>query len=251
MPETVKPQTQTKHCETHGEYEVAGLDFGDGEIKFLGGCPGCVAEADSARERMRAEEDRWRMERKLRQLQITAGIPQRFADRTLDNFRADNDGQRKAVAVCRRFLTTDKPGVSLIFSGRPGTGKTHLACAIAGELVEQGRVAMFRTVRQAIRHVKQTYHRDCELTEAEAIQALTDADLLILDEVGVQLGTEHELMLLFEIINERYQQMRSTILLTNLTGDELTEYLGDRVLDRFREGGAVVAFDWPSHRGQV
>lgn len=251
MPETLTPQTKTKHCETHGDYEVAGLDFGDGDVKFLGGCPECVAESDKARERSRADEERWRKERRLRELQTTAGIPARFADRTLQNFRAETDGQRKAVAVCQRFLETDKPGVSLIFSGRPGTGKTHLACAIAGELVQQGRVVMFRTVRQAIRYVKQTYHRDSELTEGEAIQALAEADLLILDEVGVQLGSEHELMLLFEIINERYQQMRSTILLTNLTGDELVSYLGERVIDRFREGGAVVAFDWPSYRGRA
>ena len=71
MGQSVKPETKTKVCEQHGEYEVAGLDFGDGEIRFLGGCPGCVAEADSARERMRAEEERWQRERKLRQLQAT------------------------------------------------------------------------------------------------------------------------------------------------------------------------------------
>jgi DNA replication protein DnaC len=69
-----------------------------------------------------------------------------------------------------------------------------------------------------------------------------------MDEVGVQVGSEHEKMLLFEIINERYQECRSTVLISNLTREEIAGYLGQRVMDRFAEGGAVVAFDWDSHR---
>lgn len=84
-------------------------------------------------------------------------------------------------------------------------------------------------------------------------------DLLILDEVGVQFGSDTERLLLFDILNERYERRRPTILMSNLALDDAEEggrvvpgiksYLGERVFDRLREdGGQSVVFDWPSHR---
>ena len=76
-------------------------------------------------------------------------------------------------------------------------------------------------------------------------------DLLILDEVGVQFGSETEKMILFEIINGRYEQLKPTIVISNLA-DALTDYLGERVVDRLREGGGrMLIFDWPSYRRQA
>ena len=82
----------------------------------------------------------------------------------------------------------------------------------------------------------------------EAVRA-AQPDLLILDEIGVQIGSEHEKLLLFDVLNGRYQQCRPTILISNLSGSDLEAYLGQRVMDRYRECGAVLAFDWNSYRG--
>jgi hypothetical protein len=47
----------------------------------------------------------------------------------------------------------------------------------------------------------------------------------------------------------RYEEMKPSLLVSNLTVDEIIDYLGDRVFDRMREnGGAVLAFNWTSHR---
>lgn len=81
------------------------------------------------------------------------------------------------------------------------------------------------------------------------MEIYTDKDLLIIDEVGVQFGSESEKIILFEIINERYEQMKPTILISNLSEDELSRYVGERIIDRMREGkGAVINFDWESYR---
>ena len=134
----------------------------------------------------------------------------------------------------------------------PGTGKTHLAVGIALELMRQGRAAMFCTVMRAVRTVKETWRRDSEQSEAEAIRALVFPDLLILDEVGVQFGSEAEKLILFDVLNERYERCKATILLSNLTATEVKDYLGERVMDRMREdGGKVVVFDWESYRGRA
>jgi DNA replication protein DnaC len=74
----------------------------------------------------------------------------------------------------------------------------------------------------------------------------------VLDEVGVQYGTDAEKQIAFEIINTRYENLRPTIIISNLNAAELTTFIGERVMDRLKEnGGRLLVFDWPSHRGTV
>jgi DNA replication protein DnaC len=78
---------------------------------------------------------------------------------------------------------------------------------------------------------------------------MTEVDLLILDEVGVQFGSDFEKNLLFEVLNSRYESRRPSVILSNLSQPEVQNYLGERVVDRIREdGGRVMTFDWASHR---
>jgi DNA replication protein DnaC len=77
-------------------------------------------------------------------------------------------------------------------------------------------------------------------------------DLLILDEVGVQFGSDTEKLLLFDVLNERYEQRKPTLLLSNLALDGVKAFLGERIYDRLREDGAeAVVFDWDSWRGRI
>jgi DNA replication protein DnaC len=242
----------TAVCETHGEYPAREFTMPLIGKSITSPCPTCSAETRARNE----QADRERAERelafKVAGLFHRSGIPARFADRTLSSYRAEGTGQARALKIASRYVESfgESRGASMVFAGKPGTGKTHIACGIARALIEQSKSALFMTVLQALRHIKDTYRRDSDKSETDAIADLLRPDLLILDEVGAQLGSEHEKMLMFEVINERYQQCRSTILISNLNADELTEFLGDRVMDRFREAGAVVAFDWQSHRGR-
>jgi DNA replication protein DnaC len=115
--------------------------------------------------------------------------------------------------------------------------------------MESGSSAFFVTVSDAMRGIKATYDKGAGVSEADAIKALVDPKLLILDEVGADLGTDHNKVLLFDIINKRYEHVRPTIILTNLDQATLTTYFGERILDRLREGGGkLVQFTWASHR---
>lgn len=243
-------------CDKHGTY--AAREFFppfEGQRPIVSACPVCSAQALAEREtrERRQEEDRQRQ--RVVNLLRRSMIPARFQDRSLDSFAATTIGQQRALKIARRFVDSfsapESRGASLVLAGKPGTGKTHIACGIARKLIEtQQKTAVFMSVLQALRHVKDTYRRDSDRSESDAIADLIEPDLLILDEVGAQIGSEHEKMLMFEIINERYQGCRSTLLISNLNADELGQFLGDRVTDRFRESGAIVAFDWESHRGK-
>ena len=255
-----EPQSQTVDaiCGTHGKYvsTVTTYDMGlDAPTVISSRCPGCAEDRRLKEEARKAEDAARERMHKVVHLFSRAGIPPRFSDRSFANYIATNQGQKIALSVCKAYADkwTDKrpEGASLVLTGAPGTGKTHLACAIASEIMQTHLAAtLFMTVSAMLRSIKSTYRKDSERTEQEAISALNQPDLLILDEVGVQVGSEHEKLLMFEVLNERYQQMRPTILISNLAVDELEEFLGHRVMDRYRECGSVLAFDWQSHRGQ-
>lgn len=252
-PQTLKPTTEEvdAHCDVHGTFKAKSFTLFPDHAPIVTHCPQCAAQGRAEREARHEAAERHKTQEQIYSLRNRSGIPARFIDKGLENFIAITPGQQRAVEICTRFVESfdTKPGASMIFCGRPGTGKTHLACGCGNSLTQKLRSVQFMTVLSAIRHIKDTYRRDSDRSESEAIDDLLAPDLLILDEVGAQVGSEHEKMLMFEVINERYQQLRSTILISNLTREELNEFLGDRVMDRFRESGAVIPFDWQSHRG--
>lgn len=185
-----------------------------------------------------------------------AGIPERFRDRRLETYVARTEGQRRALAFARSYAdgfdAALKTGRSALFIGKPGTGKTHLAVGVGLQIMERdSRSVLFLTVMRAVRRVKDTWGRNSTQSESEAIASLVFPDLLILDEVGVQFGSDAERLILFDVLNERYEKRRPTLLLSNFTRDEVQAFLGERIFDRLREdGGEFIPFDWDSHRGK-
>ena len=182
-----------------------------------------------------------------------AGIPRRFIGKNFDSFTVVNQQAGKNLEICTRYASNFgrvySNGICLVLCGSPGTGKTHLACAIGNQLVESGKTVLFTGCIQAISKVKETWRAGSQDTEREVIERYVALDLLILDEVGVQFGSEAEKIILFQIINRRYEEVKPTIIIANLTKDELAGYLGERVVDRLGEnGGPVLAFDWASYR---
>nr|WP_279537101.1 ATP-binding protein [Pseudomonas aeruginosa] len=138
--------------------------------------------------------------------------------------------------------------------GMPGTGKTHLATAIAGHVVcnSSSVTAAYRTVSAILQFVKGSFDRDSEYTESQAFEALCAPSLLIIDEVGATKATDFELATLFSVIDGRYQNLMPTIVISNLKAEELPGALGERCVDRLREnGGIAVRFDWPSKRSEI
>jgi DNA replication protein DnaC len=249
-------RTEQAECATHGPFEQRVLQPWAGAPAIRSRCPSC--EADKAA--VAAEESK-RQASAMRKIHADAllrqsGIPARFRERTLDGYRCENRGQRTAVGVCRRFAEDFEGqcerGSSLVLVGGAGTGKTHLACAVASAVISSHQAAArFVTVSDMLRSIKETYRRDATANESDVIRSYVDCDLLVLDEIGVQVGSEHEKLLLFEVLNGRYQALKPSILISNLPPDELETFLGTRVMDRFRECGFVLRFDWESHRGKV
>ncbi len=174
-----------------------GLSFGG--KKRWNGCFRCREQKEKLQE-VQAREKRKQSQREAAKHQLAqrfrgVGIPLRFQSRTFENYQPETDAQKKAwtmaVAFAENFEIVRKHGACLVLCGSPGTGKTHLAAAVANRLYIK-HLVLFRGVLAAVRHVKNTWNRNSELNEAEAIADLVKPDLLILDDVGVQFGSEAE-----------------------------------------------------------
>lgn len=247
----VEYKTENKTCEKHGDYEGRYYRISD---KWIGGhCMTCTEDENKAKEDREERVKHLERRRKTEQTLQRALIPKRFTSKSLENFTAETESQKKAKSICEWYVSSFddrlKAGTSLLFCGNVGTGKTHLSTAIANSVIESGHSALFSTLGDIIAQVKSTYSKDNSQTERDVVRSFVFPDLLIIDEVGVQDGSETDKKIVFEIINKRYEDVKPTIVLTNLSPSMLKEGLGERILDRLREGGGkMISFDWKSSR---
>lgn len=241
------------NCAEHGPYLSSGVRY-MGRREVWTPCPACeearIAAARHAEATAQAERERQRLEAMIGE----AAIPARFIGRTLDNFQAATDGQRAALAVAREFVenfeTHRRKGSTLILSGLPGTGKSHLATAVLQALMPR-HCGLYTTCMNVIRAVRGTWRKDSERSETEVLNIYARVPLLVLDEIGVQYGTDGEQTILFDVLDRRYRDMQPSIFLTNQNKKGFAEFIGERTYDRLRETSTWVAFDWPSHRPQA
>jgi DNA replication protein DnaC len=242
-------------CPSHGPYVSTGTRFTVGKGREVWApCPGCEGER-MAVEREAAEADRLTRERvRTEEMLGRAAIPVRFIGRTFDSYRAETPGQRAALTISRdyaeNFNRHARTGESLLMLGKAGTGKSHLASAIL-QAIMPAQCGLYSTAADVIEMVRETWRRDSERSQGRVMQMLSTVPLLVIDEVGVQYGTESEQNTLFQIIDRRYRDRRPLILMANLQPVELQQLLGDRVYDRLREVSKVLTFEWDSYRAQA
>ena len=158
-----------------------------------------------------------------------AGIPERYQSCTLESFKVHNRDPGIASLLLRartvsqayvdefydakddRFSST-----GLIFVGPPGIGKTHLAAAVLRELIVRHRVrGRFVDFTSLLHQIQATFDNTSGESKSEILEGVKEAELLVLDELGVQKPTEWVMQTLYDVINARYSRRRPTIFTTN------------------------------------
>ena len=146
---------------------------------------------------------------------------------------------------------------SLFISGTKGTGKTHLAAAIANQLIQGGVPVICMTMIDLLSRIKETFEGGKGTSEAEILRIYKDVPLLIIDDIGTEQPTEWGLAKIYTIINARYEGYMPTIITTNYSGDELIRrmtpatddgYTAAKTIDRLREMCAGIEMTWESWR---
>lgn len=180
-------------------------------------------------------------------------IGKRYQGVTFDDYKPTAPQAERVKTICSRYAVTFADRIkgcdSLLMLGNPGTGKNMLAACICREVALQGFSALHTTAMKLVRKIKTSWGKNSDKDEQEMIDQFARPDLLVIDEIGVQFGSVTEKILLFEAINGRYEEMRPTILISNLSLDEVEKYLGVTLIDRFYEGkSSVLEFTWESYR---
>lgn len=240
-------------CPLHGEY-LANQVWLSGQIKEISECPECfkLKQAQKAIEEEKARKEE--AERNRKQRIVETRMPLEYQTKDFSTFIQETDSQKAAFKLARRFVKgwekSKAGGYGLLFLGSCGTGKTHLACAIMLELMERYLFVYPRyyKVSEIFSAVRSTYQTGVITNEEEMLKFFSSIQLLVIDEVGIQKGSEAEKRILFSILDNRVTSNKPTILMSNLGPKALAELLGDRLYDRVRSKCVPMLFAGPSMR---
>ena len=183
-------------------------------------------------------------ERKENFYKNNSGVGRKFLNKSIKDYVAETDEQKNILAVVTRFIeevNNDKCR-TLWFCGATGTGKTLLGSAICRETM--GTFCRSYNIKNDIESTR--FFKATE-TKNGCIKRYADYRLLVIDEIGRGGGTE-EREYLWQILNERYENELSTVLITNMSKGELKEYLGEPVYDRFVTNCISLTFTGESYR---
>lgn len=234
-------------CPEHGEVEIKHFPV-CGKFFTNKKCPEC-AKVVLAERKLVIDDLTKKNElvRKAKSIQA-AGVSERHADCTFSNYSIPSAGVKAEIAV-RAFEGFSRGELSLIVTGSVGTGKTHLAASAVS--ARGGKGIKIVKMPELMREIKESWRKDSEWKESDVINFYSRIELLIIDEIGVQFASDTEKMVIFEIIDNRYQAMKKTALLSNVDIDTVQGLVGERVIDRLREDKAkLVVMDWESYRGK-
>lgn len=249
LPEKVEPLT----CEKHGTYEPKIIPFPIGQKYIVyKNCPECAKdEAEAEAERIRTEREALYL-RRIQSDKIQAGLGKRHINCTFENYITDTKQKETALTKTKSYLegVLNGAGACLVMAGKVGTGKTHLAASMVNMMIESGKQCRLIKMSELIRTLKSSWSKNSQQNESDLIDFYSRIPLLIIDEIGIQFGSDTEKLLLSEIVDNRYQELLPTVLISNLDLEGIKQCIGERSYDRLREdGGKVVAFDWESQRG--
>lgn len=161
---------------------------------------------------MRCKHDKGKIDPEIEKRVKNSGLSASQANQTFGSYVHKGMSAEVASAKAQAIITA-KNNTSLILAGKPGTGKTHLATAIALEVMRGGKQALFRTVPDLLDELRQAEwgHTDFH----GLMQKFRDVPCLVLDDLGKEKTTDKGMEYLYKIIDYRYRNGLQTIITTN------------------------------------
>jgi DNA replication protein DnaC len=217
------------------EYKKTNISYkGEPEYKYFADCKCFLTnwEKEKAKENG-IEKVEW-----IRRLKSSIGL--KYQNKNFGNF--DKSQNQKAYEECLEYAKNIKDyiknGKGLFLSGTVGTGKTHLLAAIidyAARIKKQ--YIEYYNIVSLLNNIRFTFKRKYQesISTEEITDQLKKREILMIDDLGTENLTDWASEILFDIIDHRYSNLKSTVISTNLSTIEIKEKLSERLMSRIYE----------------
>ena len=147
---------------------------------------------------------------------------------------------QKNLSFCRKYAQEFRPGAaSLLFSGATGLGKTFLSACIARYVTQSGHGVVYATAGKLFADFEAVKF---ERADPELLQDYRGCELLIIDDLGTEMTTQFVTAALYDVVNSRILEQKSTIISTNLNENDLEARYGGQIASRLIGCYRVVYF---------
>ncbi|WP_263972621.1 ATP-binding protein [Thermoanaerobacterium thermosaccharolyticum] len=156
-----------------------------------------------------------------------------YSDKPYKGKMSPRENMKSIVDVAKDFIDNfDNEKESLFFYGDSGLGKTFLSNCIAKELLDRGKVVLYRTAPDLIEGLRLNKLNSDNDSYFEYTDLLRECDLLIIDDLGTEPITPFSLQEIFSIVNARLLANKKFIISTNLPLSEVMNIYPERLCSR-------------------
>lgn len=157
-------------------------------------------------------------------------IDEKFRNSLFEKAQMNDKHMIIARNYCDNFMK-GKIKKGLLFSGTVGIGKTYAASCIANFLMQKNKKVLVMNLALYLMMVKKEWSK----FENDYLKYVEDADLMIIDDFGIENITPFVNEKLFLLIDKRYRSSKPLIITSNLTLEQIYEKFGARIADRISE----------------
>ncbi len=148
----------------------------------------------------------------------------------------------RTYQTCRKYaLSFSEKSGNLLFSGDTGLGKTFLSACIARTVADSGYSVVYESASHLFTKLERAKFEPSEENRREASK-YTACDLLIIDDLGTEMGGQFVTAALYTLINDRLLEHKPTIISTNLTVEDLSRRYSAQIVSRLRGSYTRVPF---------
>jgi DNA replication protein DnaC len=151
-------------------------------------------------------------------------IGMKFQNLNFENFNSNSENEL-AIAIAKDYVNKNiksKCTNGLIIMGESGVGKTHLAASIANKLIENDKIVLMGRLTTLLDMIKETF-KDNTKSENELIELYSNADMIIIDDLGTEKISNWTLEKLYTIIENRNENRLPIIITTRFDKQGLIE----------------------------